>query len=497
MRVVVVGAGVGGLGSALALSRQSHDVTLLERDRTPLPHDPDEAFEWDRRGAPQVRHSHAMLARLRMILRDRYPDVLSSLYDAGVTDWPLTTQLPPTIDDASPKPGDEDLVMLACRRTTFEWVLRRTVLEAPHVRLLDGVAVDGLIGGDGVVRGVHTDAGSFEADIVVAANGRRGDVPAWLAGIGAECPETEEDTGIIYLSRFYRLHEGAEVPPQIGPVGGDLGYLKYATFIGDNRTFSVTFAVPVDDAELRAKLLDAATFERAGSVLVATQPWVDPARAEPITPVHVMAKLLNRIRRFDGVQGFHAVGDAHTCTNPLYGRGCSLAMVQSTLLADALEAHGDDAVARAAAFEAASAEQVEPWYHASVMADRENRASTRSHSPAARSNVLSSGRLGSAPAAAAPDLASIDPNEVDGVDESDPRNFMRAVMREGVAPAMRLDQRVFRAFLRTFNLLTTPDALLRDGELMTRIIEVYNDRDNRPPEPELGPPTRAEFVAHL
>jgi len=458
VRVVVIGAGVGGLGTALALSRQGHDVTVLERDRTPLPHNPDEAFEWDRRGAPQVRHSHAMLARLRTILRDRYPDVLASLYEAGVTDWPL--RFPPTIDDPSPKPGDDDLVMLACRRTTFEWVLRRTVLEAPHVRLLDGVAVDGLIGGDRVVRGAHTDTGSFDADLVVAANGRRGDVPAWLAGVGVDCPEIEEDTGIIYFSRFYRLRDGAEIPEQIGPIGGDLGYLKYATFIGDNRTFSVTFAVPVDDGELRAMLLDDDTFERAGSVLVATQPWVEPERAEPITPVHVMAKLLNRIRRFDGVQGFHAVGDAHTCTNPLYGRGCSLAMVQATLLADAVAEHGNDAEARAAAYEAACAEHVEPWYHAAVMADRENRG------------------------------------DVDG-DESDPRTFMRAVMREGVAPAMRTDQRVMRAFVRTFNLLDTPDAFMRDGEVMTKIVEVYNDRENRPPEPELGPSTRSEFVAQL
>jgi 2-polyprenyl-6-methoxyphenol hydroxylase-like FAD-dependent oxidoreductase len=468
MRVVVIGAGVGGLGAALALSRQGHDVTVLERDRTPLPHDPDEAFEWDRRGAPQVRHSHAMLARLRNLLRDRYPDVLAALYAAGVTDWPLTAHLPETIDDPGPQPGDDDLVMLACRRTTFEWVLRSTVLAAPHVSLLDGVAVDGLMGGGGIVTGVRAtvdgETKTFNADVVVAANGRRGDVPAWLAGVGADCREVEEDTGIIYLSRFYRLLDGADVPEQIGPIGGDLGYLKYATFIGDNRTFSVTFAVPVDDAEMRAKLLDPSMFERAGRVLVATEPWVDPARAEPITPVHVMAKLLNRLRTFDGVLGFHAVGDAHTCTNPLYGRGCSLAMVQATLLADAVAAHPDDAAARCTAYERASAEQIEPWYHASVMADRDNRASTGSRTPA---------------------------------DESDPRNFFRSVLRDGLGPAMRIDQRVFRAFLRTFNLLTTPDALMRDGELITRVVEVYNDRENRAPEPELGPKTREDFLAQL
>src|SRR4051794_13680655 len=194
MKAVVIGAGVGGLGAALALSRAGHEVTLVERDHTPLPHDPDEAFEWDRRGAPQVRHSHAMLARLRNLLRDRYPDVLEALFAAGVTEWPLTDRLPDTIDDPTPKPGDEDLVMLACRRTTFEWVLRRGVLATPGVSLLDGVSVQGLIGGDAHVRGVRTDDGSLEADMVVAANGRRGDVPAWLAEVGATCAETVEDT---------------------------------------------------------------------------------------------------------------------------------------------------------------------------------------------------------------------------------------------------------------------------------------------------------------
>jgi len=34
-------------------------------------------------------------------------------------------------------------------------------------------------------------------------------------------------------------------------------------FVGDNRTFSVTFATPVGDDELRSRLLDPATFEQA------------------------------------------------------------------------------------------------------------------------------------------------------------------------------------------------------------------------------------------
>ena len=45
--------------------------------------------------------------------------------------------------------------------------------------------------------------------MVVAATGRRGDIPAWLAPLGVEIDETEEDTGIVYLSRFYRLRARA------------------------------------------------------------------------------------------------------------------------------------------------------------------------------------------------------------------------------------------------------------------------------------------------
>jgi hypothetical protein len=137
-------------------------------------------------------------------------------------------------------------------------------------------------------------------------------------------------------------------------------------------------------------------------------------------------------------------------------------MVQATLLADAVERHRDDLTAAAAEYEQRSTEEVEPWYHAAVMADRDGRT----------------------------------PVGADA-DESDPRAFMRAVMRDGLAPAMRTDQAVFRAFLRTFNLLTTPDALMRDGELITKVIAAYNDRENRPPEAPLGPASREELLAAL
>lgn len=482
-RIVVVGAGIGGLGVGLCAGTSGHEVVLVERDDTPPPADAHEAFDWNRRGAPQVRHSHAFLARLRNLLRDRHPEVLDALFEAGATEMDFIDSLPATIDRTR-REGDEDLVALACRRTTFEWVLRRLVLETGDASLHHGVGMrDVLVDRAGAVprvTGVELEDGTtLHADAVVVAGGRRADLPGMLGRHGIEVPEEVEDTGIVYYSRFFTLRDGAEFPPQVGPIGGDLEHLKFGVFPGDNRTFSVTLAIHKDDAVMRQHVADPDTFLRVAAAIPATAPYVEEERSAPITDVEVMAGLLNRRRWFltdDGtprVLGLHAVGDAHTCTNPLYGRGCSLAMVQAQLLADALDAHGLDHDARARAYEAACEAEVLPWYRAAVSQDRLTRRvpSGEDAEGTTPDRVGTNGsrgdRAGSNPFLS-PELA-------------------RGFLRDGLFPALRVDPVVLRAFLRMMNLLTPPDSLITDGDLITRIMQVYAARDSRPPEPPLGP----------
>ena len=104
MRILIIGGGVAGLATALSLSRAGHVVQVLERDATPLPPSPVEAFErWDRTGAPQVWHSHAFLARLRNGLLARTPDVLEALHAHGADDLRFADYLPPTLIDRTPR----------------------------------------------------------------------------------------------------------------------------------------------------------------------------------------------------------------------------------------------------------------------------------------------------------------------------------------------------------------------------------------------------------
>ena len=122
----------------------------------------------------------------------------------------------------------------------------------------------------------------------------------WIAELGGPVQPIEEqsEAGIIYLSRFYRLREGRELPLLTKDgAGGDLGYLAFAGFYGDNRTFSITFGVPTGDRELMA-LRDEDAWEAVIRTLTPLEPWTQPDLADPITGVESMARLRNRIRRF-------------------------------------------------------------------------------------------------------------------------------------------------------------------------------------------------------
>jgi 2-polyprenyl-6-methoxyphenol hydroxylase-like FAD-dependent oxidoreductase len=493
VKAVVLGGSVSGLAAGLALSRAGHDVVLVEQDATPLPPDPVEAFySWDRHGAPQVWHSHAFLARLRNLLRERAPDILEALLAAGATEIRFGENLPPELQPYESEPADEDLVLLACRRITFEWVLRKQVLELPHVTWHGGVSCTSLVAQPDAQSGlprvtgvrVQTKQGGeerWDADVVVDATGRRSALPQWLQEIGADAPEEElEDCGIFYTSRFYRLRDGERPKGAAALVATDLGYLKYAVFPGDAGIFSVTLAASKDDAPLR-RLMQPESFERALAALPPVRGWVAAERAEPVSEVRNIAALQNRRRRFvrDGrplALGVHAVGDAAVCQNPMYGRGCSLCMVHAWSLADVLDEHANDPFAAALAFDAVTRRELDPWYEAALMSDRDAR------------EVAAAQRRGEASGMdAKPDPAA----------PVDPKAFMRSVIQEGLFPAMTQDMVVLRAVVRAINLLDPPESLMSNPDVIGRVLAVWRDREKRERrQQELGPP-RTEMLRIL
>jgi flavin-dependent dehydrogenase len=153
------------------------------------------------------------------------------------------------------------------------------------------------------------------------------------------------------------------------------------------------------------------------------------------------------------VLGFHAVGDAHTTTNPIYGRGCSLAMVQSVLLRDAFAAHPADPEARATAYESASNREIAPWYRFAVDGDALRRAPE--------------------------------------VDPHDPRFTLDELLRVGAT-----EPQLLAGALRAVTLLDTPDVVAADPQFAEALAAVRVERArraaSRPPGAEAA--ERAELL---
>jgi 2-polyprenyl-6-methoxyphenol hydroxylase-like FAD-dependent oxidoreductase len=438
--VIVAGGSVAGLATALALGREGHDVTVVERDPLAEFADAEAAFAAERRGAPQAHQTHGFLARLTVTLRRQFPDIWQALLDAGAESMALTRGLGP------PEVGDDDLNVLIVRRTTFEWALREAVRHEPSVEYRPSLEVTGLVGGAATgdvphVRGARlSDGTELDGDVVVCT-GRRGPLVSWLGDLGVEVTEEVADTHIVYLTRWYRRPHGA--PTDLDArLGGNFGDLKYLAVPCDGSTFSVTLAVRSSDNELRTLLTDPDAFDRACHLLPGPDRFLDAGPVEPIGPVRPMGGLINRLRHFaapDGsalVTGVHAVGDAHTCTNPMYGRGCALAFVQATLLAQAYAEHGADAAARAAAYEKLSAREVEPWFRTSVAMD------------------------------------SMGDN--DGVPK-EPDAFARrfGALVADVMLGQSADPVVARGLLRMINTLVRPDELMSDADFVGRVASYF------------------------
>ncbi len=206
-RIVIVGASIAGLATALALSHAGREIVVLERDAAPPEGSSHQVFEtWERSGVPQLRHSHGFLARLRNLVRDRYPDLHVALLQAGAQERDLAHSLPPILAPSyTPHPRDDDLTTLLCRRTTFERVLDHYVRQQPGVRVVTGVRATGVLTASGTslphLTGITASRAetsiAFAADTVIDATGRRSPFPAWLRALGAAVEEETEDTGII------------------------------------------------------------------------------------------------------------------------------------------------------------------------------------------------------------------------------------------------------------------------------------------------------------
>jgi 2-polyprenyl-6-methoxyphenol hydroxylase-like FAD-dependent oxidoreductase len=378
--VVVIGAGIGGLATALALKRSGREVVIVERDAD-SDVAPEAAFaDWERPGVPQLRHTHIFLSRIRTILRDHHPELLAELRHAGVEESKLEQVLPPGVRTRyQTTPKDDDLLHLWARRATLERVIRAHVARLGQVRFVHGARVEGLLverrGGALEVLGIEVRrAGETEqilAELVVDASGSRSKVVDWLNDRGAGIEAEAHHSPCAYFCRHYVQRDPSTEPPRVG-TGGILDYLVFGIFFAERGSFSIALTCSDAETELSRALHRPEGFDRICQAVPALAQWT--SRAEPASKVLGGAGLRNRWHRHSRtrarqVVGFFPVGDSYVQTNPIYGRGCSSAFVQAHVLADVLAADTDP-VERARRYHAEVWRLLRPYFALCVNGDR-------------------------------------------------------------------------------------------------------------------------------
>jgi 2-polyprenyl-6-methoxyphenol hydroxylase-like FAD-dependent oxidoreductase len=350
---VIVGGGIAGLLAGHAAARCFDRVTILERFSLPGARGPAARHPFARRGVPQSRCIHLLMASGVAAFDALAPGWQDELAAHGAGPFDACADASIRVGGGRLPRARSDIRAYAASRALFEQALRRRLPAT--VRLQQNRKVLGLIAdarGERV-RGVVVQeitqdrrAGgrtTLDADLVVDASGEGSLLSRWLAGLPADRRSPIEKSvvasGARYVSRWFELAP-ADAPDwrclSIAP-GGTVA-LRSAMILRaeDNRWGVVLLArgddmPPADDGDFADFIASLGDRELTAML----------ARARPLSPILRYGSTANRLLHYERLagwpQGLVAIGDAVCTLDPCHGLGMTLAARAAALLRTALD----------------------------------------------------------------------------------------------------------------------------------------------------------------